>query len=347
MRASVRSAFTIALSLCAFGSLNCKSKKATSGSGDVGNLPTPADDASAALPSDAGPFVLPEAPALDPTPLGMPTAPSPAYNPTTAEKVALGSELFSDPILSVTGEIACSSCHDPRHGFSSAEPVSKTATGATNQRHTPSLVNLAYHSEFYWDGRTSPLEAHILGHWQGQLGLAPADAMAKLAASERYLAHFKRAFESTPNQDRAAEALAAYVRSLVRGNSPWDRYEAGDVSAVSADAIAGAAIFNKRAGCAVCHAPPLYTDLKYHNLGLPAAEPPDVGRGGHTGNRSDEGSFKTPGLRGVSQTAPYFHNGSATSLMQVLEHKESQGSPRLSANERSQVIAFLEALTGE
>lgn len=348
MSAQFRSAFALATMLaCASASPSCKSKEtATSSTGEVANLPTATDDAGAAT-IDAGPLVLPTAPALAPTPLGMPPAPSPDYNLTTADKVALGSELFAEVALSADRETKCATCHVPEHGFSSSEAISKTAAGLANQRHTPSLVNIAYHSEFYWDGRTSPLEAHILGHWQGQLGLSPSEGIQGLATSERYLAHFQRAFKSEPNQDRAAEALAAYVRSLVRGNSPWDRYEAGDATAVSKDAIAGAEIFNKRSGCATCHAPPLYTDLKYHNLGLPTSEPPDVGRGAHTGNPGDEGAFKTPSLRGVSQTAPYFHNGSATSLLQVLEHKESQGSPRLSDRERSQLIAFIEALTGD
>ncbi len=307
------------------------------------------EDAAAIPKHDAAPLVLPPAPPLAKTPLGMPPAHGPEYNATTAEKVALGALLFADPALSsalsAEAALACANCHDPEHGFSSDKPLSTTATGSVNQRHTPSLINIAYHSEYYWDGRSKPLEAHILGHWQGQLGLDPADALAKIATQPLYLAHFKRAFESDPHPDRAAEALAAYVRSLVRGNSPWDRYEAGDRSAVSKDAIAGAKIFNHRSGCATCHAPPLYTDLGYHNLGLPS-DPgaPDLGREGHTQRTSDRGAFKTPGLRGISQTSPYFHNGSAATLMQVLEHKESQGSPRLTAREREQVIAFLIAL---
>ena len=326
----------------------CKSKDATNGTTEPKGLPPTTDDAGTIAANDAAPFALKPARPLPPTPLGLPAAPSPDYNPTTAEKVALGAQLFAEVGLSVDKALACSSCHDPGHGFSSAEPLRKTATGSLNQRHTPSLINLAYHHEFYWDGRSTPLEAHILGHWQGQLGLAPEAAMAQIAELPLYQAHFERAFDSEPNRDRAAEALAAYVRSLVLGNSPWDRYEAGDASAVTADAIAGAAIFNQRAGCATCHAPPLYTDLLFHNLGLPQnPETPDLGRGGHTGKASDNGAFKTPGLRGVSRTSPYFHDGSAATLSQVLERKESQGSPRLSPAERAQVIAFLEALTGE
>tara|TARA_R110002096_G_scaffold77896_4_gene183212 strand:+ start:8093 stop:9157 length:1065 start_codon:yes stop_codon:yes gene_type:complete len=351
MLALLRTPLALSFLLASAAALpSCKSKEATSNTGEVAKLPTTGDDAGVetdAPQADAAPFALEPAPPLAATPLGMPNAPSPDYNATTAEKVALGSELFVDPSLSANGETACASCHDPAHGFSSPESINKTAAGTANQRHTPSLVNIAYHSEFYWDGRTSPLEAHILGHWQGQLGLAPAKAVERMATSERYVAHFTRAFDSEPDRDRAAEALAAYVRSLVRGNSKWDRYEAGDATAVSKDAIAGSIIFNERAGCATCHAPPLYTDLKYHNLGLPTSAPPDVGRGAHTGHTNDQGAFKTPGLRGVSQSAPYFHNGSAATLIQVLEHKESQGSPRLTPLERRQVIAFLETLTGE
>ncbi len=326
--------------------LGCKSQETQNPSKEPVLPEVATEDAATTAPQyDAAPLVLPPAPPLAPTPRGLPPAPSPDYNPTTANKVALGALLFADPSLSAEAALACANCHNPEHGFSSDKPLSTTAAGSVNQRHTPSLINIAYHSEFYWDGRSKPLEAHILGHWQGQLGTSPADALAQIAVQPLYLAHFQRAFESAPQPDRAAEALAAYVRSLVRGNSPWDRYEAGDRSAVSKDAIAGSKIFNHRSGCATCHAPPLYTDLDYHDLGLPSdANAPDLGREGHTQRIADRGAFKTPSLRGISQTSPYFHNGSAATLMQVLEHKESQGSPRLSVREREQVIAFLLAL---
>ncbi|MCP4445445.1 MAG: cytochrome-c peroxidase [Myxococcales bacterium] len=325
----------------------CKSKDTKNGVSEVARVPAKGEDAAVVDVADAATLVLPAAPPLARTPLGLPASPSPDYNPTTAEKVALGALLFRETALSSSGEMSCASCHEPSHNFSSDAPFNKTAAGTHNQRHTPTLSNVAYHQEFYWDGRTKPLEAHIIGHWQGQLGLSPAEATASLALKPTYRAHFQRAFRSDGDKDRAAEALASYVRTLLGGNSAWDRYEAGDASAVSAMAIAGAAIFNQRAGCATCHAPPLYTDLEYHNLGLPQSDAPDVGREGHTQVLTDRGSFKTPSLRGVSQSAPYFHNGSASTLLQVLEHKESQGSPRLSTKERSQLLAFLDALTSE
>lgn len=332
----------------ALGTTSCKSKESKGTSEPLVAEPEPTRwDAAATPPEDAAPLVLPPAPPLAATPLGLPTPPSPDFNPTTAEKVALGEILFGEKALSLTGEVACSTCHDADHGYANAKAINPTAAGNDNQRHTPTLLNVAYHEELYWDGRSAPLEGHILGHWQGQLGVAPVDAVASIASQPLYIAHFERAFNTDPDKDRAAEALAAYVRTRLSGNSAWDRYEAGDASAVSADAIAGAEIFNRRAGCATCHAPPLYTDLKFHDLGLPEGEVADVGREVHTKNPADRGKFKTPSLRAASQSAPYFHNGSASTLIQVLEHKESQGSPRLSAQERKQLLAFIAALSSE
>ncbi len=313
------------------------------------------DDAASANPTlaaveDAAPrqldaalaLVLPTAPALTETPLGLPRAPFPEYNPTSADKVALGKLLFFDPRLS-GGSLACATCHDPAHGWSSPEALTKNASGQLNQRHTPSLWNLAYHEEFYWDGRAEPLEAQILGHWRGQMGSVPAEVCERLAGIPRYAAHFQRSFDGEINRDRAAEALAAFVRNLLYGNSAWDRFEAGDANAVSAQVIAGSKVFNERAGCATCHMPPLYTDLRYHRI--EALGRADAGRALVSNLTSDEGAFKTPSLRGVRFTAPFFHDGSAATLDQLLDRLEASGSPVLSPEERAALLAFMDALS--
>ncbi len=295
--------------------------------------------------ADAGLPTLPKAPALPPVPNGLPESPNPQYNPTTANKVVLGKLLFSDSQLSAPESgFSCASCHQESKGFASGISIDKTARGTLNQRHTPTLQNIGYHNEFYWDGRTKPLESHILGHWMGQLGRDPNDVMASIAASSVYRAHFLRAFGGKPSPDRAAEAIASYLRTIRSGDSAWDKYEAGQADAVSADAIAGAVIFNERSGCATCHQPPLYTDLGYHSIAAVNRDTADTGRFGTSKIAADKGAFKTPSLRALSTSAPYFHNGSAANLDEVLDAKEASGSPRLSPAERRQLLAFLQAL---
>lgn len=325
--------------------LSCKSQSQKSASQDKTISPqplAPVEDASVSE-SDAAAVVLEPARPIAPAPLGLPITPSPAYNPSTPEKVALGELLFSEMTLSVRGDVACVSCHRAEHAWSSTEAINDTATGLLNLRHAPSLFNLAYHEHYYWDGRATPLEAQILGHWQGQLGTEPEVALATLLETPLFAAHFERAFDAPASADRAAEALAAFVRTLRSGASPWDRYEAGDSSAVTAEVVAGAKIFNERAGCATCHTPPLYTDLDYHGVGVPdRALSPDLGKGK---SAADGATFKTPGLRSVSLSAPYFHNGSAATLDEVLSVKEAAGAPKLTPEERRQLLLFLAALT--
>lgn len=329
-----------ALILCHAG---CK-KPSGQGDGKDNKITTTEPEIEDAAPSlpDAGPLILPPAAPLTPAPLGLPDTPSPSYNPTTPEKVALGALLFADPRLSAKGNRACINCHKEDHAWSGAQPVDDTAAGALNLRHTPTLLNMAYQQEFHWDGRSKPLEAHIVGHWEGQLASEPQAAVTFLLEDPIYAAHFARAFKVPADANRAADALAAYVRTLRSGGSPWDRYEAGEAEAVTVDVIAGAKIFNERAGCATCHPPPLYTDLGYHGIGVPdRALAPDLGRGTEAGGAA----FKTPGLRGLRLSAPYFHNGVASTLDEVLKVKEAMGSPVLSAEERRQLLLFLDALT--
>lgn len=326
------------------GTAACKKPSGQSGGKDKQITTTPAaseDAATAAI--DAGPLVLPPAPPLTPAPLGLPATPSPAHNRMTPEKVALGALLFAEVALSAKGNVACSSCHQADHAYSSPATVDDTSSGALNLRHTPTLLNMAYHQEYYWDGRSKPLEGHIVGHWEGQLGSDPDAAVTLLLDSPVYAAHFARAFDVPADANRAADALASYVRTLRSGAAPWDRYEAGEIGAVSADVVAGAKIFNERAGCATCHTPPLYTDLGYHGIGVPdRALAPDLGRGK---NETEGAAFKTPGLRSLRLSAPYFHNGSASNLDEVLKVKEALGSPVLNADEQRQLLLFLDALT--
>ncbi len=295
--------------------------------------------------------VLPSPPSIEEAPRGLPETPSPAQNPTSAEKVALGELLFFDTRLSSSGGMACADCHPPEKGWASPQPRTKTVAGKLNLRHTPTLLNAGYAPAFFWDGRVERLEPMILANWKGQLGAEPDIIAALLERIPEYQAHFLRAFDGPVTADHIAEALAAFVRTVQSGDAPWDRYESGDQRAVSADVIAGYRLFTGKAQCALCHPPPLYTDFGYHDLGVSPAGP-DVGRAMVTRREADRGKFKTPSLRSVELTAPYFHDGSAATLAEALNHLLAQTIERsdppviLTAKERAQLLAFMRALTG-
>jgi cytochrome c peroxidase len=326
--------------------------------------PATTDDAapSAATPADAtARVVLPPAPEVPRAPLGLPATPSPDHNRTTPGKVVLGELLFFDPRLSGVAGMACATCHQPDHGWADPEPRSRTAAGKLNLRHTPSLLNTAYARSWWWDGRMDTLEASTLAHWKGQLGADPEAIAAALATNPVYAAHFERAFGGEANPDMVAEALAAFIRTLRSGASPWDRYEAGDADAVSADVIEGFKVFTQKAQCAMCHPPPLYADYGFHALGVGVGTgPEDIGRYRVTRDPGDHGAFKTPTLRGVAAHPPFFHDGSADSLEDAVDYLLAGGhrqgdaarSPRLepvslTPVERQQLLLFLRALSPE
>jgi cytochrome c peroxidase len=305
---------------------------------------------------------LPPPPPVPGLPLGLPPLPeSTARAHDSAAAVALGRMLFFDSRLSRNSAMSCASCHDPERGWADGRVRADTVAGKPNLRHTPVLVNLAYAAEFFWDGRIGDLAATIEVHWKGQMlaGHSATGVTARLAEFPAYPAHFRRAYGDRSVSPRAVSAaLAAFVRTLFNGDSPWDHYEAGDRSAVSEDAIAGFTIFTRKAQCALCHPPPLYTDGGYHDVGMGAIGPEntliDVGRALVTRDPQDEGAFKTPTLRGVVHTAPYYHDGSAASLAETLEHglraaarRAAPGTVpgRLSNEEIHQLVAFLQALT--
>jgi cytochrome c peroxidase len=295
---------------------------------------------------------LKPAPAVPDSPLGLPDRVS---NPSRTA-VALGRVLFFDPRISASGRTACSTCHRPDHGWASPQTRTRTDGGQLNARHTPTLWSTGRAEAWPWDGQATNLAAMIRVHWRGQLG-DPAQAMNRLGTFPGYQAHFQRAFRAEPSARRAAQALAAFVSILETGNSPWDRYEAGDRKAVDAEVVAGFEVFRNIAQCALCHSPPMYTDHGFHRLRV-ARELADPGRMRATGRELDRGAFRTPGLRGLLHTAPYLHDGSAATLEEVVDRKLAGGiktgdptvdrrlaNVRLSPVQRRQLLAFLRALS--
>ena len=289
----------------------------------------------------------------------LPAPPDPPDNPTTPEKAALGKKLFFDPRLSGDGSMACQGCHYRHLGWTDALPLSRKVGGGMNTRHTPSVYNTGYYTSWYWDGRAKTLEGQVTAAWKAQIGAEPAKAAAVIAAIPGYQVEFRKVFGSAPDADNIVKALAAFLRTLNSGEAPWDRHAAGDKTAVSADAQAGHELFVGKAGCATCHQPPLYSDNRFHNIGLEADKAnPDPGRYAVTKDLQDRSAFKTPTLRSVGISGPYFHDGSVANLEQAVRYMASGGKAdahkstllvdhKLSDQEIRQLVAFLHTLTSE
>jgi cytochrome c peroxidase len=201
------------------------------------------------------------------------------------------------------------------------------------------------------------MEAQTLAAWRNQMSVDPAVAAARIAAVPGYASQFQTVFGAPASPDTIVKALTAYLRTKNSENAPWDRYEQGDVKAVSKDAVAGYLLFTGKAGCVACHAPPFYGNSSFFNIGLEhGKEKPDVGRFNVTKLEADRSAFKTPSLRSVALGAPYFHDGSAATLKEAVRYMASGGKPDpnkspvlqprgLSETEIDQVVAFLTSLT--
>jgi cytochrome c peroxidase len=289
----------------------------------------------------------------------LPPVTHPADNPATPEKVALGAKLWIDPRLSGTGKMACTTCHVREKGWTDGEILSRRDNGELNTRHSPTMYNVAYASNYYWDGRAQTLEGQVLAAWRFQIGADPAKSTERIAAVPAYQAEFQKVFGTGVTQDGIVKALAAYLRTKNSGLSPWDRYEMGQTNAVSADARAGYELFMGKARCAVCHTPPLYSDFNFHNIGLEAGKAkPDPGRATVSKQPQDTSAFKTPTLRSAAISGPYFHDGSRATLEQAVRYMASGGNAdpnksgllvdvKLTDTEVRQIVAFLTALTSD
>ena len=287
----------------------------------------------------------------------LPPVTHPADNPGTPAKIALGKQLFVDTRLSGSGKMACQSCHYRHLGWTDATPLSKRDDGVVNARHTPGLYNVGFQSLWYWDGRAATLEGQILAAWRGQTGADPAKVAAVLNAVPGYRSQFQAVFGSDATAQNIPQALAAYLRTKNSDNAAWDRYERGDKKAVSADAIEGQALFAGKGRCTFCHTPPLYGNSTFFNIGLEHGKTkPDIGRFNVSKVDSDMSAFKTPSLRSVELSGPYFHDGSVATLKEAVRYMASGGkadpnkSPLLvptglTEAEIDKVVAFLNSLT--
>jgi cytochrome c peroxidase len=288
------------------------------------------------------------------------TVPFPASNPFTEAKRALGERLFHDKRLSVDASMACASCHIRSKGFADGRKQGRGVPGRPLERHTPTLWNLAWAAPVFWDGRARSLEEQVAGPIESpdEMGQPVASLTALLAADPAYSRLFAAAFPKDPkvSAENLAKAIATFERTLVSPRTRFDRWIEGDEKALTPDEIAGFRLFTGKARCSNCHTGWAFTDYAFHDIGLPGE---DRGRGAVLRIDAAEHAFKTPSLREIGRSAPYMHDGSLTSLAQVVRHYASgiveraslsADLPRglaLDARERSKLVAFLGTLTSE
>jgi len=338
-------------------------------------------------------------------PLGIPidlwTYLVPNDNPITAAKVELGRKLFFDVRLSADGKVSCASCHDPRRAFTDGRKVAEGIGGRLGTRNSPTLLNAMFSSGQFWDGRADTLESQAkmpLTNMDEMGNRTLDDAVAKMTGVPEYVSGFRQVFGGPVTIDGFAKAVAAFERTLISGDSPFDRYLAGDLNAISEAARNGMILFRTKARCGVCHVfnqnfaafatSPFFTDGNYRNTGVAAnfggfnalarqamaatrdqsgkaiaamanhERAAELGRFVTTGNTLDIGAFRTPSLRNVDLTAPYFHDGSAATLADVVRFYVKGGNENpnrdwqlepvaLTELEQRELIEFLKALTSD
>lgn len=296
-------------------------------------------------------------------PLGLEALPYqiPEDNPITLEKVRLGRKLYFDERLSLDGTISCASCHNPLLGFADGRSVAMGITGLRGRRNTPTIVNRLYGKTQLLDGRAPSLEAQIIHPIENpvEMNNTMEHVVEALEADEAMREEFAAAFGSDVTADAIVKAIATFQRTILSGNSPYDRFQAGVKKALSESAQRGLALFmSERLRCSVCHSGPNFTDEKFHNTGVGQnIAGCDLGRFEVTKNDTDRGRFKTPTLRDIARTAPYMHDGSMRTLKDVVNFYDNGGRANenlskllrplhLTGQEKTDLIFFLRSLSG-
>jgi len=298
-------------------------------------------------------------------PMGLPSVPVPEGNLITQEKVKLGDKLFHDTRFSSTGEVSCSTCHDRKKGFADGLPVSEGINKLKGTRNAPTVINAAYLHTQFWDGREPTLESQSAQPFLNpvEMGLKDHQPILKIVRTDpEYVELFKKAFAKTGDQitmTQVQQALGTFQRTLIGGNSPFDRYYfGGDKEAMSPAAIRGLKVFVGQGRCVSCHlieqTQALFTDNRFHMIGVAANQMPQdldelsaavedvkkkgtdiavlsnpktssLGRYAVTRDLTDIGAFKTPTLRNIELTAPYMHDGSHKTLEEVVQFYNNGG----------------------
>jgi len=289
------------------------------------------------------------------TPLGLKPVPVPADNPMTPEKVELGKLLYFDPRLSCDNTVSCASCHDPKKGWSNSAAFATGVRGQMGGRSAPTIINSAYSDLQFWDGRAHQLEGQALGPIQNPIEMDHKleECVVKLNKIKGYQEQFQKVFGSDATPENIAKAIAAFERTVLSGNAPYDKSKAGDQKALSPAAQRGLKLFFGKGHCSACHSGPNFTDNGFHNIGVGMkAAKPDLGRYEVTKVEGDKGAFKTPTLREVGRHAPYMHDGSLKTLEDVIDHYDKGGitNPqldeeifplKLTSQEKADLVTFL------
>ena len=294
-------------------------------------------------------------------PKGLPSLSMPSDNPLTEGRVELGKQLFFDKRLSSDSTVSCASCHDASKGWSNGTAFATGVRGQLSSRNTPTIVNSAYQTFLFWDGRAGSLEEQALGPIQNplEMDMPLAELESRLNKIGGYREQFNRVFGADVTAENVGKALAAFQRTILSGNAPYDRFKAGETDALSEPAQRGMKLFAHKAHCAACHSGPNFSDGAFHNVGIGVhGKNFDVGREQISNVLGDRASFRTPSLREIARTAPYMHDGSLKSLEEVVDYYDRGGARnpqldedivplKLTNQEKRDLVAFLrEGLTG-
>jgi cytochrome c peroxidase len=289
----------------------------------------------------------------------------PGTPPKATSKAALGKQLFSENLLSKDSSVSCASCHQPQFAFADTSAFSLGIYGKPTRRNTPSVLNMANRSSFFWDGRSQTLEQQALMPIEhpNEMGLPLPEALHRLNQNPEYLRQFKAVFGQKPNAANLGAALAAFEATLETDSSRLDLWDGGDgpVTLTDAEERGRQLFIGDKAKCFDCHFTPDFTGDEFKNIGLYDGKTlTDAGRFIITENPDDLGKFKVPGLRNVALTAPYMHNGMFKTLDEVVAF---YNNPRqfvanpinidsslmqplgLTATEQADLVAFMKALS--
>jgi len=305
-------------------------------------------DAMAILPS--GLAALPEKPQ------------EPADNVSTPEKIELGRLLYFDQRLSGDNSMSCATCHHPDSGYADGQSLATGFGQMELGRHSPTVLNAAYNSKQFWDGRADTLEQQAAGPIMAEVEMnigSEEELISRLTADADYPGMFESVFGETPTLDNVAKAIAAFERTIVTPNSPFDAYANGDKDALNDSEKRGLILFFGKASCTNCHNGPNFTDDEYYNLGLIADRSPgaDAGRASVNDTDLDFGAFRTPTVRNAELTAPFMHDGSVHTLQELVDFYDMGGRDGvnksdlirplgLTPKEKADLVAFMKSLTG-
>lgn len=275
--------------------------------------------------------------------------PIPEDNTMTGAKIELGKMLFFDPRLSSSGVVSCATCHNPSFAFTDRVPRALGHNHQVGPRNTPTVLNSAFLASQFWDGRAKTLEEQALGPIQASVEMNESleNVVGRLKANPKYVALFMHAFdEKDPiNSGNIAKAIAAFERTLITPNAPFDRFLMGDKGAISHEAKKGWTLFQQK-GCVACHSGANFTNGGFYRIQVPGST--DLGRFEVTKKEEDKYKFRVQTLRNVALTYPYFNNGSVwqlTDAVRIMAREMLKIEP--TDDEVRSIVAFLETLSGD